>query len=365
MAADWGGCNTMTTLAELLKEGKKHISEVAGTLAGNERIKERSKGYAATLKNTLLNNYPMLSKDPQNVTVADILGSGLGAMPLAIKAFHGSPHKFDAFDMSKIGTGEGAQVYGHGLYFAEDPAVAAYYKDALGTRDRDTVSNAIDRIVHLHNKDKSRIRDALITEGFDSNKITPDIERTISNIIDGTNIDGTVTNLALNEYKKLESFIPKTGQMYETSLQWPDPAREAADPLSPGHFLDWDADIGSQPESVRKFWDKFLSSKAGKSADRSMRGDLFNKQGQYANPSGKDIHGALTEGLIGYGKPRPFLEVKDEAAQKLRKAGIPGIRYLDQGSRGAGDGTYNYVIFDDQIPKIVKRNGVVLRDILK
>ena len=33
-----------------------------------------------------------------------------------IRAFHGSPHDFDAFDLSKIGTGEGAQAYGHGLY---------------------------------------------------------------------------------------------------------------------------------------------------------------------------------------------------------------------------------------------------------
>lgn len=31
----------------------------------------------------------------------------------AIRAYHGSPHDFDKFDMSKIGTGEGAQAYGH------------------------------------------------------------------------------------------------------------------------------------------------------------------------------------------------------------------------------------------------------------
>jgi hypothetical protein len=29
-------------------------------------------------------------------------------------AYHGTPHEFDQFDMSKIGTGEGAQAYGHG-----------------------------------------------------------------------------------------------------------------------------------------------------------------------------------------------------------------------------------------------------------
>ena len=46
-------------------------------------------------------------------------GGGLG-----IKAYHGSPHDFDRFDLSKIGTGEGAQAYGHGLYFAENEGVA-------------------------------------------------------------------------------------------------------------------------------------------------------------------------------------------------------------------------------------------------
>ena len=50
--------------------------------------------------------------------------AGLGMAGGAIKAYHGSPYDFDKFDLSKIGTGEGAQAYGHGLYFAEEPAVA-------------------------------------------------------------------------------------------------------------------------------------------------------------------------------------------------------------------------------------------------
>jgi hypothetical protein len=36
-----------------------------------------------------------------------------------IRAYHGSPHSFDKFSTSQIGTGEGAQAYGRGLYFAE------------------------------------------------------------------------------------------------------------------------------------------------------------------------------------------------------------------------------------------------------
>lgn len=54
------------------------------------------------------------------------------AVKQGIRAFHGSPHDFPAFDISKIGTGEGNQVYGHGLYFAEHEPVAQKYKEALG-----------------------------------------------------------------------------------------------------------------------------------------------------------------------------------------------------------------------------------------
>ena len=41
----------------------------------------------------------------------------------------------------------------------------------------------------------------------------------------------------------------------------------------------------------------------------------------------------------------------------LRDAGIPGIRYLDQGSRTAGEGSRNFVVFDDKLIRIVKKYG--------
>ena len=48
------------------------------------------------------------------------------------RAWHGSPHDFDVFDLGAIGTGEGAQVHGWGLYFAQDRAVSEEYKARLG-----------------------------------------------------------------------------------------------------------------------------------------------------------------------------------------------------------------------------------------
>lgn len=46
-------------------------------------------------------------------------------------AWHGSPHDFDQFDLGAIGTGEGAQVHGWGLYFAANREVSEGYKDFL------------------------------------------------------------------------------------------------------------------------------------------------------------------------------------------------------------------------------------------
>jgi hypothetical protein len=51
-----------------------------------------------------------------------------------IEAYHGSPHKFDKFSMENIGTGEGAQAYGHGLYFADSEDVARNYRNDLTQR---------------------------------------------------------------------------------------------------------------------------------------------------------------------------------------------------------------------------------------
>jgi hypothetical protein len=44
--------------------------------------------------------------------------------------------------------------------------------------------------------------------------------------------------------------------------------------------------------------------------------------------------------------------------EEMRAAGIPGIRYLDAGSRGAGDGSRNYVVFDDELISILKKYGI-------
>ena len=53
-----------------------------------------------------------------------------------IIAFHGSSADFDQFSLEKIGTGEGAQAYGYGLYFTDSEDIAKYYRSAVSGMDR-------------------------------------------------------------------------------------------------------------------------------------------------------------------------------------------------------------------------------------
>ena len=51
-------------------------------------------------------------------------------------AYHGTPHRFNDFSLEHIGTGEGAQAHGWGLYFAENKDVSEDYRRRLGVGER-------------------------------------------------------------------------------------------------------------------------------------------------------------------------------------------------------------------------------------
>lgn len=71
-------------------------------------------------------------KDGKGVLYVDNNGNGnYYTQTYNQSAWHGSPHDFDEFDLGAIGTGEGNQVHGWGLYFAKDKKVSKQYKDVL------------------------------------------------------------------------------------------------------------------------------------------------------------------------------------------------------------------------------------------
>lgn len=332
--------------------------------------------------------------------------SALGALPIigALKASHGSPHAFTKFDFSKIGTGEGAQAYGHGGYFAQgfDSPVAKEYQDKLSTKvymggkRLDSIpsdspqAQAHHSVVTAMSGQKIEPQEAInnaikywndaADEMLAFEKTNPELR---DRIIQEANSRRAIAKEA--ERLKPEDFYRDPGHLYNVELKWPDAAREASDPLGEHHLLDWDAPMSQQPSYIKKKlglldapsqerMDEAISNMMAKA--EKLYGDKYawtdlpearlweRRMGREIGRGQPDVSGAEfyrgsdTDFLHGATAP------ENERSQYLRSLGIPGIRYLDQGSRSAGTGSRNYVMFDDALANIVSRNGVSLTDLL-
>jgi hypothetical protein len=256
----------------------------------------------------------------------------------AIKAFHGSPYDFDRFDMSKIGTGEGAQAYGHGLYFAESEPVAWTYRYLNAPVGQGTGAASFARQAESAASNAGLTGDEARTYAIDLlNKKAMEQHPTARQ----TWYD------AANNYDALIGAKEPPGRMYE--------ARINADPE---HFLDWDKPLSQQSEKVQEA----LRNEPFASLIKANMDKGTQTRAQYGLPgSGEMMPENLYNILRGYvnaGGSSLNIPGGDMASRSLREAGIPGIRYLDQGSRGAGEGTHNYVVFDDKLIDIIKKYGL-------
>ncbi|MDE2102714.1 MAG: hypothetical protein KGL39_36050 [Patescibacteria group bacterium] len=231
--------------------------------------------------------------------------------PLTV--WHGSPHTFTKFDSSKIGTGEGAQAYGYGIYFAESPEVAQRYQEAL----------------------QHKGYSSLIQNGpNDYSVIAPD----------GTEVSRGYLGKASREKAAFDA--SQKGSLYKIDLPDEHIAR----------MLDWDKPLSQQHPDVKDAVRNFADlngmehyTPAGESAPVVLR------QGISQDTKGSDVY-------RWFGRN----STSSEAADTLRFMGIPGIRYLDGGSRGAGAGTSNFVLFpgNENMATILERNGQPLTGLL-
>jgi hypothetical protein len=82
-----------------------------------------------------------------------------------------------------------------------------------------------------------------------------------------------------------------------------------------------------------------------------------------ANKTGSEALAAIARGAYDARLNVPDGERAAAASRLLQQQGIPGIRYLDGGSRSAGSGSSNYVVFPGQegLLNILERNGQLLR----
>ena len=247
--------------------------------------------------------------------------------------WHGSPHKFDAFDASKIGTGEGAQAYGHGLYLAESPDVAKQYQAALSSPEYSSKGRTLKgneawaaQFLHDFSGDalpKRRSIEKAINRANSVLNDTPTKQEILKHIstLDKNGVD--VVN----------------GSLYKVDL----PDEHIA------KMLDWDKLLSEQPPEVQNAAMKLAGGKLQ---------DLASSQHRYLptvkpldTMTGEEFIRTLNNGARG------------STEQILQKQGIPGIRYLDGGSRGTGAGTSNYVVFpgNEGLLSILERNGQPLK----
>lgn len=274
-------------------------------------------------------------------TAMSVSDGGLGApgMMGAIRAYHGSPHSFDRFDIGKIGTGEGAQAYGHGLYFAGNEGVAKTYRDSAQMANivsPDGVSvasfangNFYSPYGYFHSGDQSKaLAGRMLTRLLNHRG---DYVKAAENAPPG----GKEILKSMQE-QGFRYTPPASGHMYEVNLN-----------VEPGQLLDWDRPLAGQPEAVRGL--------VGSSAPDSMVGRDIYTALRYGPPSGFTAAGeAQWPGSAVLSSARG----RDAPAQTLREAGIPGIQYLDAGSRTAGEGSRNYVMFDDALINILRKYAV-------
>ena len=311
----------------------------------------------------------MYMRDPESRNIPNYLLSAAGALPFlpaasqirkGIKAYHGSPHDFppvrelqmpdgalvyqsmdDAipygskvikehplgrFNMSKIGTGEGAQAYGHGLYFADSEDVARGYRDTLTPRDLDYEEELMRRYKNAEsqqNYGKMEMYERAMQHD------TPADFREIALDAD---YDDDYRQMATDMAEEIEDLSPDLGAMYQVDID-----------ANPDELLDWDLPLDEQPENIRKALEKtdwYKYAEEGVYEAAGNRGD---------NPYGMDLVRYLEQ------------DGAEDAANMMKEAGIKGIQYADAQTRfGKGSKTKNYVIFDPRLISIAKKYGIAI-----
>lgn len=277
--------------------------------------------------------------------------------------------------MDKIGTGEGAQAFGYGLYGAEAEDVAKGYRNALSKNAFDLAKFDGTPVAELPEKTRRKINYNF--GGFASIEDALKSQRdAVSRYLDeaGGDVNDPIYQEELAQLKWAESTAEKLslpkGSMYELDIN-----------ADPEKFLDWDRPISEQPQilsllgmpPIRSYATIFEEAdslmKAGDASVGRKNGWMENpeisarvndlKKELNQTPSDMSVQNLLMQ--IGSDVPNPQGFNADRAmvaaSDKLREAGVPGIRYLDAGSRSTG-GTRNYVIFDENLINIVRKYGI-------
>lgn len=246
-------------------------------------------------------------------------------------AWHGSPYDFDEFDLGAIGSGEGNQAHGWGLYFAKNREVAQAYKDVLGIDSVEIISGDTkyrlnDDIEWYDNKTKS-IVDAESPLSMALTTLSEEGERTkaIKNLTDFINSKkDNKSDYVVAQIKRAEQAVQILNDSHFETHQWN--TMFEVDIPENEHLLNEQKNIEEQSHTVKKAISKISNE---------INSSVLNN----SKLSGKEFYKLLSKELGG-----------DRLASKyLNEHGIKGITY-----EGIEDGRC-YVVFDDKAIKVIAK----------
>ena len=279
-------------------------------------------------------------------------------------AWHGSPHDFDEFDLGAIGTGEGNQVHGWGLYFAKDKKVSDLYRRELslihdvdkGTLfkvdvpDTKTMIDEQQSLNVLSKETKQNLKAAInalpeqekevfINEYTNSPLFNHYAKKEIDEL--GSNFDRLDTEYNLLKDKYLEKYLE--GNLSAIT-------QRTLNRLAEKYNIDLKA-LKENPNSIKDiknqldtmwfnaFTEYGMASKKYKEIYWGKYKEDFSTLLNDSGINGKDFYMALSKALGG----------TKQASEYLNKYGVKGITYV-----GEQDGRC-YVVFDDKAIKVIEK----------
>jgi hypothetical protein len=264
-----------------------------------------------------------------------------------LTAYHGSPYRFDKFDPQRIGSGEGAQVYGHGMYFAEHPAVAKPYS----LIEPSGMSAAPNRQLF----------------GKDVDPMTPEYK--VSQLVDEMGV--AKAKKFISDWAKdplpdqvgyvdnLQSIISKVAKKSDAKNLGASNIYKVDIPDEKiPKMLNWDIPLSEQSKSVQDIAWKYKDALKNQTEMKGLK-NIWELDGA-------DLYGVMQRyKMEDSGKlVKQNVDIKD-VSDIMNKSDIPGIRYMNyQGKTSEGANTSNFVVFDPTDVKILERNKKIIEGLL-
>lgn len=333
MAGLLGGQRTQGNLASALQG----YTPPQMTALTNPQVMDYARNVAQSAQQNLQTQMSDLDKaivmGQQGIQVGDreALARLMEQVPglMGATAYHGTPHTIRGkFDISKVGTGEGAQAYGHGMYFAENPAVAKQYQKDLSNFYEPYVQYGKEKIAGQSLSDVDlNVYKYLEMGKKQAGQFPHNTQYYAKKIAEEANDLEALKKLQEQpDIKFGEQF--NRGNLYKVDI----PDKDIP------NMLDWDKPLHEQSPQVKKALESLIQNPnttgaapwTFKDAIETMNAAPHTREIASINPTGAEIYKMLGKSNMVGNKASG----QAEASNVLNSLGIKGIRYLDEGSRG-------------------------------